>query len=116
MPGWHRNAVQVVSEHDRAAERRGGLLGELLVPGVLVALREMREDKQPRSRIGGDAAGLPGGQVPYSRASAASVSAKVDSHTSMSALIRERERTVAEPGVHDERETLTGRGSLTCRP
>ena len=52
---------------------------------MVVALREMSEYEQPRPGLGRDAAGLPGGQASRPRARATSASAKVDSHTSMSA-------------------------------
>ena len=106
MTGWHRNAVQVVSKQDRAAERGGGLLGELLVAGVLVALREMREDKQARTGFGGDAAGLPGGQVPVLAGQGRLGVGEGGLAHQHVGPVGERERTVAEPGVHDERETL----------
>src|SRR5579859_5028649 len=64
MPGRHRDPVQILGEQDRAAERRRGLFGQRLVASVLIALREMGEDEQPGARLGGDAARLPGGQVP----------------------------------------------------
>lgn len=61
---WHRDAVQILGQHDRPAERRRRLAGEPLAVVMLVALREMGEHEQPRPGLGRDAAGLAGGQVP----------------------------------------------------
>jgi hypothetical protein len=45
--GGNRDPVQVVGQHDLAAEGLGCLVGEVLAVTVLVALGEVGEDQQP---------------------------------------------------------------------
>ena len=59
MPGGNGNSVQIVSQHNLTAEcgRRFGR--QSLGPGGFVTLREVRQDKQPRTGLGRDPARLP---------------------------------------------------------
>jgi hypothetical protein len=95
-----------VGQHDLAAEDRRRLIGEPLAAVGVVALREVREHQQPGAGMGGDLAGLPGGQVPVVAGQCRFAVGEGGFAHQHVRLVGQRERGVAQPGVHDEREPL----------
>src|SRR5215467_12543071 len=104
--GGNGDPVQVVGQHDLAAEGRRCLVGEPLAVTVLVALGEVGEDQQPCPGLGRDTPGLPGGEVPVvTRQRGLGVSEGGLTHHHVRA-VGEGERAIAQPGIHDDREPL----------
>src|SRR5271170_1388288 len=91
LAGWHRDPLQIISHHDRSAERHRRLLGKQVLVASLVSLREMREHEQPRPVLARQR-GLVLGEGGFTH-----------QHVR---ILGKRERGIAQAGVHDESEAL----------